>query len=375
MRKKEGRRANPENQAPDDRTDDTEDELLFRGCARAEPGDQDSRNRGRDARPRDRPIDDVADRRAKADLQGIGNGLGLTDGSGNQKWNLHRRKRPSLDRHIEDGVHHALDPFEQRGIGRDATLRQQFLPTVRRNGTGAHIAAELSDVRTALPEIRIGDRRMLPPKSGRQIHQLRQHCNPHSGADGKRARIQVAFDDGVVEPLHTALSYRGQTRNASHRLMDQGRVRSLGIQTEHILQCGVARDALPLEVLSRMPARKDIFHCNHRANRNRDGSQQIEHLLDQRTGRVSRLPHCDECAVDEAERRAKGRQRARQHEHPRHKRDNRDAEQAHHRIVIRSDNHSQRYRYRRGQRKKRQQARSEGDGRRITPDKEHEVHA
>ena len=132
--REEDRRAKSKNQASDERAREAEDELLLDGSARAEPGDQHGRDGGRDARPRDGLIDDVAECGAQAELEREGNGLGLPEGTRNEQRNFARGQRHKLlvgchrgrQWHREDGVQHTIDAVEQRGVGPDGTLLCHF---------------------------------------------------------------------------------------------------------------------------------------------------------------------------------------------------------------------------------------------------------
>src|SRR6266849_9219744 len=120
--------------------------------------------------------------------------------------------------------------------------------------------AEFGDVTTALAESRIRERRILEPEGCRDVHELRQHRDANARADGERAGVEVALDDGVVEPLHARLAGGGETRDANNGRRDLRGVRSLGVKREHGFEGLVPDDALLLELLGGMLASEDVFH-------------------------------------------------------------------------------------------------------------------
>ena len=113
-------------------------------------------------------------------------------------------------------MQHAIDAVEERGVGSNGTFGHHLQPAVRPDaGGGGEVMAELGDVTTTLAKSWIGERRILEPEGCRGIHELRQHRDADTHADGERAGVEVALYDGVIEPLHSGLAGGGETRDAN----------------------------------------------------------------------------------------------------------------------------------------------------------------
>ena len=142
----------------------------------------------------------------------------------------------------------------------------------------------------ALAKGGVGESGILQTEGGRNIHELRLHSDPDARTDGEHARVEVALDDDVIEPLHAVLALGGETRDANDCRGDLRGIRSLGVQREHRFERLVARDALLLEFLGGIAAAKDVFDNDDRAYSQRDSAEQVEHLLDQRASGGMGLP-------------------------------------------------------------------------------------
>ena len=90
-----------------------------------------------------------------------------------------------------------------------------------------------------------------------------------------------------------------------------------------------------------MPAAEDVLHGHDREHSKRDGSENVEHLLNQRVRRSVGLPQRNQRAEDKTEGGGEGRDGTRQHEHPGKKSDDGDAEHACHGVVVGEDDDTQ----------------------------------
>ncbi len=61
-----------------------------------------------------------------------------------------------LYRHRENGVHHAIDTVDQRGIIPNRKFRREYRLSLWRNGVRSKIVAEFGDMGTTLAENWIG---------------------------------------------------------------------------------------------------------------------------------------------------------------------------------------------------------------------------
>src|ERR1700760_1955774 len=122
--KEEDSRAKRKNEPADEGAGEAKDKPLLCGSAGAETGDEHGRHSGGDAGPGDGLIDDVAEGGAEAELEGEGDGLGLAESAGNKQGNLAGGKGNELfvsggsdfGGHCDDGVEHAIDAVEERGV-------------------------------------------------------------------------------------------------------------------------------------------------------------------------------------------------------------------------------------------------------------------